>query len=94
MARTIGDVANVWSDLRISMKQWSMDSFTLGALGEAEGYPGDYNEVLTEIVTKVGAVMESFVSADLVLREVAATYEAQEAEYYEKFGYVEEELED
>ena len=92
MVQEFNEASNVWRDLQAGMHGWSMDTFTLGMLGEAVGYPAGYNEVLEKVFSKVDEAMESFVGTEVALREVARTYGAQDAEYYERFGYVEEEL--
>lgn len=92
MANLLVESTNTWLDLRAGMTTWTMESFTLGVLGEMQGYPAGYNEILAEVISKVDLAAESFVATEQALRAVAADYEAQEAEFYEQFGYVEEEL--
>jgi hypothetical protein len=64
----------------------------MGLLGSATGFPGEYNEARVLIEKKLGDGARALQDANDQLDKVATEYESKDADYYEKFGYIGEEL--
>jgi hypothetical protein len=90
--KTYDIVASDWTMLREDMLGWTMDDSELGLIGKAAGVVTDYNEAITAITGKLRTGAESMRSAGEALHDVASAYEAQDAAYYAKFGWLENQL--
>jgi hypothetical protein len=64
----------------------------MGLLGRVTDFPDEYNEARVAIERKLGAGVRALQDASEQLDKVAKEYESKDAEYYEKFGYLGEEL--
>lgn len=69
-----------------------MNNGDMGLLGREQNFPQAYNEARTMIEDKLGAGARVLQDASDQLDVVATEYESKDAEYYEKFGYLGEEL--
>ena len=62
----------------------------LGLLGKVEGVPGKHNEALQSCLDKLEEGRDSLENAATALGQVAADYASRDAEYYRRFGYINE----
>ena len=62
----------------------------LGLLGRVEGVPGKHNEALQSCLDKLKEGRDSLENAATALGQVAADYASRDAEYYRRFGYINE----
>lgn len=62
----------------------------LGLLGKVEGVPRKHNEALQSCLDKLKEGRESLENAATALGQVAADYASRDAEYYRRFGYLNE----
>ena len=65
-----------------------MGAGDMGLLGREQNFPAAYNAACTEIVDKLKAGARTLEASRDELDAVAREYEAKDAEYYEKFGYL------
>ena len=90
--KTYDIVARSWTSLREDVRRWKLDEGDLGLIGREAGVVGDYNEATDTVADKLGTCADRMQSAGEVLHEVATAYEAQDAEYYARFGWLENRL--
>lgn len=62
----------------------------LGLLGRVEGVPRKRNEALQSCLDKLKEGRDSLENAATALGQVAADYASRDAEYYRRFGYLNE----
>lgn len=85
--RTYDAVADAWEGLHQAMQGWKLGDDDLGLLGRRAGVVGDYNGAVDTILDKLQTGMDQLRAASDALNQVATAYEAQDAEYYAKFGW-------
>jgi hypothetical protein len=90
--KTYDIVARNWTLLREDMIGWKLDDSELGLIGRQAGVVDDYNEAIDTIAAKLDTGAERMRSAGEALHEVATAYEAQDAAYYAKFGWLDKQL--
>jgi len=71
-----------------------MNEEDLGLIGQMAGVVSDYNKSVTRIADKSAMSLNSLMSAANSLDIAAKAYEAQDEEYYAKFGWVAGKFED
>lgn len=85
--------ADDWHSLREGMlASWKFEDDSLGLLGRLADVISDYNSAVDTIAEKLMTGVQSMRSASDTLNIVAAEYEAQDEEYYAKFGWIESEM--
>ncbi|CAM3361352.1 hypothetical protein KIPE111705_04800 [Kibdelosporangium persicum] len=88
----LSDAERDWADMRDSVDSLVLGTLSLGVLGELSSYSTAYNDVKDVVVDKLAVGRESLHDTAKALEKVAKFYNEQEAEYYEQFGYVEDEM--
>lgn len=90
--RLLRDASDAWqkSFEMLSGKELAEDD--LGLLGIAEGVPRKHNEALRSCLDKLKEGRDSLENAAIALGQVAAEYASRDAEYFRRFGYVDEQL--
>lgn len=90
--KTYDIVARNCAKLGEDMLGWKMADADLGLIGRQAAVIDDYNEAIDTISDKLNTGAEHMRSAGEALKEVATAYEAQDAAYYAKFGWLEKDL--
>ncbi|RSM71956.1 hypothetical protein DL991_33905 [Amycolatopsis sp. WAC 01375] len=88
MATEFRAAADSWTTLKDTVGGLTMQPGDLGLLATNVGYVEAYNAACTLVVEKLGEAVKSFDDTEAALVTVANTYAAQDAEYYEQFGYL------
>lgn len=84
-----------WGILAESMRsEWLMGAGDLGLIGRVSGIVDVYNAVVAEMSSQVETGQVKLARTSDALREVASDYEAVDEEYYEKFGWIERDLDE
>lgn len=92
MKHALLEAAETWETLKTTVDDLTMASLDLGLLGESVDYPDSYNGVKDDIVDKLSTGHDVLASTGEALTDAVTTYQNQDAEYYEDFGYIESEL--
>ncbi|WP_328604956.1 type VII secretion target [Amycolatopsis sp. NBC_00345] len=74
------------------LPNFRMSQLDLGLIGKLTGIIPEYNAALDQISQKVTASCSSLTSAAYNLDSAAKAYEAQDEEYYKKFGWLAEKV--
>ncbi|MFE5507004.1 hypothetical protein ACFQ73_30865 [Amycolatopsis japonica] len=88
MATEFRTAADSWTTLKDTVGRLTMGPGDLGLLATGAGYIEAYNGACNLVVEKLGEAITSFEDTASALVTVANTYAAQDAEYYEQFGYL------
>ncbi|MER6664426.1 hypothetical protein ABT256_07745 [Amycolatopsis japonica] len=88
MATEFQTAAETWTTLKDTIGGLTMQPGDLGLLATGAGYIEAYNDACKLVVEKLGEAIKSFEETGSALVTVANTYAAQDAEYYEQFGYL------
>ncbi|UKD51095.1 hypothetical protein L3Q65_24515 [Amycolatopsis sp. FU40] len=70
------------------LPDFRMNEQDLGILGHLAGIVPEYNAAVDQIMRKVAASSDSLAAAAHSLDTAAKAYEAQDEEYYKKFGWL------
>jgi hypothetical protein len=81
-----------WADMRDKIDGLTLDTLSLGILGELSNYSSTYNDVKDVVADKLTEGYESLHSTARTLEQVAKFYNEKDAEYYEQFGYLASEV--
>lgn len=92
MATAMADAKDSFSTLKATVESWTMESFAFGVIGEAAGYSATYNQAIQDVADKLDPFVTSFDDADDALSKSAKHYSDLDASDYEKYGYIEEDL--
>jgi hypothetical protein len=90
--KTYDIVASSWAQLGADMLDWKMADDDLGLIGRQAKVIDDYNAAIDTIAGKLNTGAERMRSAGAAVNDVATAYEAQDAAYYAKFGWLEKDL--
>jgi hypothetical protein len=63
----------------------------MGLIGRMAGFPEDYNNAVQEITGKVKSGIDQLGQNSDNMGRIAQVYIAKDREYYERFGYIEDE---
>jgi hypothetical protein len=87
--QSIADAADRWGHLADhDLPSWQMGDGDLGLLGRRSGTVHEYNSMISELGDKAKRGRDSLHATADSLNEVAKNYEAQDEEYYAKFGWI------
>ncbi|MGP4015714.1 hypothetical protein [Saccharopolyspora sp. 5N708] len=87
--------AERWNDFAINtLPGWKMSPGDLGLIGRMSGIVDEYNSAVDEITRRVQAGQQTLEQAAGSLHDVALDYEAQDEEYYAKFGWIKRDLDE
>jgi hypothetical protein len=89
-----------WEDAKVEWEFFTlvvrddlaMGESDMGLLGKKVDFPGKYNRARAEIEDKLEKGARALQDTSDQLDVVATEYESKDADYYEKFGYLEKEL--
>jgi hypothetical protein len=84
-----------WNEFAIkTLPGWKMGGGDLGLIGRMSGIVDEYNAVVDEITRRVQDGQRKLEHTAGSLHDVAKDYEAQDEEYYAKFGWIERDLDE
>ncbi|WP_424188616.1 hypothetical protein ACOBQX_10575 [Actinokineospora sp. G85] len=86
------EIADAWTNARNSLSDAHMGPDDVGLLGKEAGVPRSHNSALNSVLGRLTQGFEALNNASLTLRAIADEYESREAQYYRKFGYIDERL--
>jgi hypothetical protein len=90
--RTYDQVTDRWDNLRDQVRSWKFEDDSLGLLGKLADVISYYNSAVDKIAEKLTTGSQSLRAASDALDAVAKAYEAQDEEYYAKFGWIQQEM--
>lgn len=82
------DAADAWETAYKALNGKDLASDDLGKLGQIEDVTKSHNTALGDVLKALKDGTEVLHKAGDTLNGVAKVYEAKDAEYYEKFGYM------
>ncbi|QUG99467.1 hypothetical protein HUO13_00420 [Saccharopolyspora erythraea] len=84
-----------WLQLASRMDgEFYMPDNAMGLLGREQNFPQSYNEARSTIARKLAEGAEVLATTSTDLDRVATEYEEKDYEYYKKFGYLNDEMDD
>ncbi|WP_190816570.1 hypothetical protein [Saccharopolyspora pogona] len=86
------DAADAWGKAHQALSGKDLSEDDLGLLGEPSAATRNHNLALTDALERLKEGQEVLEKAASSLKAVADEYESRDAEYYEKFGYMRENL--
>ncbi|SDN70701.1 hypothetical protein [Allokutzneria albata] len=90
--KEIHEAADAWTESRKVLDGLDMRGEYVGELARYEELPQAHNEALGVVVAQLRKGFEALENAALTLKKVADDYESRDAEYYRKFGYIDERI--
>lgn len=82
------DAADAWEAAHKALNGKEFTTGDLGRLGQIDEVTRRHNDALVDVLTALRYGVEALQQAGDSLNGVATAYEAKDAEYYEKFGFL------